>query len=132
MKLNGAKLPSQNDFDSTARVFLRMFNDTPSRYSPHCYVVCVDGKLYCRWGRIDGGSILFSDKEFEPGSNVVVLTSAFLYSKVFPSPTATIHEVRQALAEGLSHFASNSKEEIIALYRQNSKKIKKEKKEKEY
>lgn len=129
MEINGAKLPSQKDFDSTARIFRRMFDEGPTRDSPRCYVVCVDGKLDCRWGSTSGEHILFSDKEFEPGSDAVVLTSAFLYSKVFPSSTATIHEVRQALAEGLSHFAIDSKEDIIAFYRQNFKKIKKEKKQ---
>ncbi|MBQ2791089.1 MAG: hypothetical protein IJE97_15745 [Thermoguttaceae bacterium] len=129
MEINDVKLPSKNDFNSTARVFLRMFNESLARYEPRGYVVCVDEKLKCYWGRTDGDVKLFSDKEFEPGSDAVVLSAAFLYSKVFPSPTATIRDVRQALAEGLSHFAVDSKEEIVAFYCPIPKKIKKEKKQ---
>ncbi len=129
MEINDVKLPSKNDFNSTTRAFLRMFNEGSLAYDSQCYIVCVDGKLKCYWGRIDGGHILFSDKEFERSADAVVLSSAFLYSKVFPSPTATIRDVRQALAEGLSHFAVDSKEEIIAFYCPIPKKIKKEKKQ---
>lgn len=116
MEINGVKLPTRKEFDAASRTFRNMFNDGPSLGSPRCYVEYVDRKLNCCWGSIDEGAKLFSDEDFEPGVDTVVLTSAFLYSKVFPSPTATIREVRRALAEGLSHFSFDSKEKIIGYY----------------
>ncbi|MBP3556102.1 MAG: hypothetical protein J6K20_00140 [Thermoguttaceae bacterium] len=116
MKINGVKLPTRKEFDAASRTFCKMFNDGPSLDSPRCYVEYVDWKLNCRWGATDEGAKLFSNEDFEFGVDTVVLTSAFLYSKVFPLPTATIREVRHALAEWLSHFSFDSKEEIIGYY----------------
>lgn len=129
MKINGVKMPTRKEFDAAARTIRKMFNDGPSLDSPQCYVEYVDGKLNCRWGGTNEGAKLFSDEDFEPGVDTVVLTSAFLYSKVFPSPTATIREVRHALAEGLSHFSFDSKEEIIGYYTDTYSKKKKGKKQ---
>lgn len=129
MKINGVKLPTRKEFDAASRTFYKMFNDGPSLDSPSCYVVFVDGKLNCRWGATDEGAKLFSNEDFERSVDAVVLTSAFLYSKVFPSPTATIRETRRALAEGLSHFGFDLKEEIIGYYIDAYGKKKKEKKQ---
>ena len=120
MEINGVKLPTQKDFDSTARVFRRMFNDGPSLDKPSCYIKLTDGKLECVWGRTDDGANLFGKGGLDINVDKIVLTSAFLYSRVFPSPTATIREVRLALALTLARYDVERYAEIAKYYNINA------------
>lgn len=98
MEIKGVKLPSEKSFNAAARKFLRMFNDGPSLDKPSCYIKLTDGKFECVWERTNEGDNLFGKGGLDINVDKIVLTSAFLYSRVFPSPTATIRDVRLALA----------------------------------
>ena len=77
MEINGVKLPTQKDFDSTARVFRRMFNDGPSRDQTHCYIKLNDGKFECVWGKTSEDVHLIGKGGLDINVDRVVLTSWF-------------------------------------------------------
>lgn len=120
MEIKGVKLPTQKDFDSTARVFRRMFNDGPSRDQTHCYIKLNDGKFECVWGKTNEDVHLIGKGGLDINVDRVVLTSWFLYSRVFPSPTATIREVRLALALTLARYDVERYAEIAKYYNINA------------
>ena len=120
MEINGVKLPSEKSFNAAARKFLRMFNDGPSLEQQNCYIKLTDGKLECVWGRTDEGANLFGKGGLDINVDKIVLTSAFLYSRVFPSPTATIRDVRLALALTLARHDVAQHMEIANYYNINA------------
>lgn len=120
MEINGVKMPSEKSFNAAARKFMRMFNGGPSLDQPSCYIKLTDGKLECVWGRTDEGANLFGKGGLDINVDKIVLTSAFLYSRVFPSPTATIRDVRLALALTLARYDVAQHMEIAEYYNINA------------
>lgn len=126
MEINGVKLPSAKDFNATARTFRRMFNDGPSRDMPRCYVKLNAGKFECVWGATNEDANLFGKGGLDINVDKVVLSSTYLYSRVFPSPTATIREVRLALALSLARYDVERYAEIVKHYNINASYFEKE------
>ena len=120
MEIKGVKLPSEKSFNAAARTFRRMFNDGLSLDQPRCYIKLNDGKFECVWGATDEGANLFGKGGLDINVDKIVLTSAFLYSRVFPSPTATIREVRLALALTLARYDVERYAEIAKYYNINA------------
>ena len=120
MEINGVKLPSEKSFNAAARKYLRMFNDGPSQGRQYCYIKLTDGKLECLWGRTNEGANLFGKGDLDINVDKVVLTSSFLCSRVFPSPTATIRDVRLALALTLARHDVAQHMEIAKYYNINA------------
>lgn len=120
MEINGVKMPSEKSFNAAARKFMRMFNGGPSLDKPSCYIKLIDGKFECVWERTDEGANLFGKGGLDINVDKIVLTSAFLYSRVFPSPTATIREVRLALALTLARYDVERYAEIAKHYNINA------------
>lgn len=126
MEINGVKLPSEKSFNAAARKFRQMFNDGPSLDKPSCYIKLTDGKLECVWGRTTEGAYLFGKGGLDINVDKIVLTSAFLYSRVFPSLTATIRDVRLALALSLARYDVAQYMEIAKYYNMNASYFKEE------
>ncbi len=120
MEINGVKLPTEKSFNAAARTFRQMFNDGLSLDKPSCYIKLTDGKLECVWGLTDEGTNLFGKGGLDINVDKIVLTSAFLYSRTFPSRTATIRDVRLALALTLARYDVAQHMEIAKYYNINA------------
>ena len=122
MEINGVKLPSEKSFNAAARKFRQMFNDGPSLDTPSCYIKLTDGKLECVWGKTKTYEDvhLFGKGGLDINVDKIVLTSAFLYSRTFPSRIATIRDVRLALALTLARYDVAQHMEIAKYYNINA------------
>lgn len=118
LAVEGFELPTQREFDAASRTFLDMFNAGPKQDEARCYVELVDGKLSCGWGAANDQGI-FLKESLDPTEDAVVLSSAYLYSRVYPESTATLRQVRLALANNLAKYDAAKRDEIGRFYVRN-------------